>query len=49
MLYEVITLLDLTLPQIDGLEVCRRLRERSDIPIIISSARHDLSDKVIAP
>lgn len=41
-------LLDLTLPQIDGLEVCRRLRERSDIPIIISSARHDLSDKVIA-
>jgi len=41
-------LLDLTLPQIDGLEVCRLLRERSDIPIIISSARHDLSDKVIA-
>jgi two-component system, OmpR family, response regulator len=41
-------LLDLTLPQIDGLEVCRRLRARSDIPIIISSARHDLSDKVIA-
>lgn len=41
-------LLDLTLPQIDGLEVCRRLRERTDIPIIISSARHDLSDKVIA-
>ena len=41
-------LLDLTLPQLDGLEVCRRLRERSDIPIIISSARHDLSDKVIA-
>jgi len=41
-------LLDLTLPQLDGLEVCRRLRELSDIPIIISSARHDLSDKVIA-
>jgi len=41
-------LLDLTLPQIDGLEVCRRLRMLSDIPIIISSARHDLSDKVIA-
>ena len=41
-------LLDLTLPQIDGLEVCRRLRTHTDIPIIISSARHDLSDKVIA-
>ncbi len=41
-------LLDLTLPQLDGLEVCKRLRGLSDIPIIISSARHDLSDKVIA-
>lgn len=41
-------LLDLTLPQIDGLEVCKRIRQRSDIPIIISSARHDLSDKVVA-
>lgn len=45
--YDVV-LLDLTLPEIDGLEVCRRIREKVDIPIIISSARHDLSDKVIA-
>ena len=43
-----IVLLDLTLPEIDGLEVCRRIREKSDIPIIISSARHDLADKVVA-
>jgi two-component system OmpR family response regulator len=43
-----IVLLDLTLPGIDGLEVCRRIREKSDIPIIISSARHDITDKVIA-
>jgi len=40
-------ILDLTLPGIDGLEVCREVVARYDIPIIISSARSDLSDKVI--
>lgn len=45
--YDVV-LLDLTLPEIDGLEVCRRIREKNDIPIIISSARHDLADKIVA-
>lgn len=43
-----LVLLDLTLPDIDGLDVCRLLRQRSDIPIIISSARSDLSYKVVA-
>lgn len=38
-------ILDLSLPNIDGLEVCRLVREQSDIPIIISSARSDISDK----
>lgn len=38
-------ILDLSLPNIDGLEVCRLVREHSDIPIIISSARSDISDK----
>ena len=40
-------ILDLTLPGIDGLEVCKEVVERYDIPIIISSARSDVSDKVI--
>lgn len=40
-------ILDLTLPGIDGLEVCKEIREKYDIPIIISSARSDISDKVV--
>lgn len=40
-------ILDLTLPGMDGLEILKKLREFSDIPVIISSARSDLSDKVI--
>ena len=40
-------ILDLTLPGIDGLEVCREVVAQYDIPIIISSARSDISDKVI--
>jgi two-component system OmpR family response regulator len=41
-------ILDLTLPGMDGLEVCKELITRYDIPIIISSARSDITDKVIA-
>ena len=41
-------ILDLTLPGIDGLEVIPKIRETSNIPIIISSARNDITDKVIA-
>jgi two-component system OmpR family response regulator len=40
-------ILDLTLPDMDGLEVCKEVVKRYDIPIIISSARSDLSDKVV--
>ena len=45
--YDLI-ILDLTLPGMDGLEVCRELVQKHDIPIIISSARSDITDKVIA-
>jgi len=40
-------ILDLTLPGMDGLEVIPKIRELSNIPIIISSARDDITDKVI--
>lgn len=43
-----VVLLDLMLPGIDGLEVCRRLRERSAVPIIILSARGEEAMKVQA-
>ena len=43
-----LVILDLTLPGLDGLEVCKEIRKKHNIPIIISSARHDLTDKVNA-
>ncbi|NWF66925.1 MAG: response regulator transcription factor [Campylobacterales bacterium] len=42
-----LVILDLSLPSIDGLDVCLEIRKISDIPIIISSARSDITDKVI--
>ena len=39
-------ILDLMMPKVDGVEVCRRIREWSDVPIIILSARGDEKDKV---
>ena len=41
-------ILDLTLPGMDGLEVCEEMVAKYDIPIIISSARSDINDKVEA-
>jgi len=43
-----LVILDLTLPGMDGLDVCKEIVKNHDIPIIISSARSDLTDKVIA-
>lgn len=42
-----IVLLDLGLPDIDGYEVCRRLRSNSTIPIIMLTARGDEIDRVL--
>jgi two-component system, OmpR family, response regulator len=43
-----LVILDLTLPGLDGLEVCKEIRKRHSVPIIISSARTDITDKVTA-
>lgn len=41
-----LVLLDVMLPGLDGVEVCRRLRERSDLPIVMLSARSEIDDVV---
>jgi DNA-binding response OmpR family regulator len=42
-----LVLLDLRLPDIDGLDVCRELRERSRVPIIVVTARGEEADRVV--
>ena len=43
--YDLI-LLDVMLPQMDGMEICKRVREVSDVPIIMLTARDEVMDKV---
>src|SRR5215469_11812506 len=40
-------ILDLMLPDMDGLDICRRLRARSDRPILMLTARGDPMDRVV--
>jgi DNA-binding response OmpR family regulator len=40
-------ILDLMLPEVDGWEVCRRIRRESDVPIIMLTARSDDIDKIV--
>ena len=42
-----LVLLDLRLPDADGLDVCRELRARSSVPIIVVTARGEESDRVV--
>jgi two-component system OmpR family response regulator len=42
-----VVLLDLMLPRLDGMAVCRELRTRSDLPIIMLTARDEEADKVM--
>ena len=41
-----LVVLDLGLPRLDGVEVCRRIRSESDVPILILTARSDTEDRV---
>ncbi|HSW08257.1 response regulator transcription factor [Aquabacterium sp.] len=40
-------ILDVMLPEMDGFEVCRRIRRDSDIPVLMLTARGDLTDRVV--
>ena len=42
-----LVVLDLMMPEMDGWEVCRRLRKESDVPIIVLTARGDDVDKIV--
>ena len=42
-----LVVLDIMLPRVDGIEVCRRLRSRSQVPIIMLTAKGDEIDKVL--
>lgn len=41
-----LVVLDLLMPNVDGMEVCRRLREESDLPILILTAKDETEDRV---
>jgi two-component system response regulator MtrA len=44
----VLVILDLMLPGVPGLDILKQLRQESDVPVLVLSARHDSNDKVSA-
>ena len=42
-----LVLLDIMMPQIDGLEMCRRIREENNVPVIMVSAKTQDLDKIV--
>jgi len=45
--HPALIVLDLMLPDIDGIEICRRVRQKSDVPILMLTARDEDVDKII--
>ncbi len=45
--HPALIVLDVGLPELDGLEVCRRIRARSDVPILFLTARDDEIDRIL--
>ena len=41
-----LVILDIMMPGIDGIEVCRRIRERSRVPVLMLSAKNELDDRL---
>ena len=42
-----LVILDIMLPEMDGLEVCRTIRKDSNIPIIMLTARGEITDRIV--
>src|SRR5919109_5484955 len=42
-----IVILDVMLPDMDGFAVCRKVRERSSVPVIMLTARGDVADRIV--